>query len=179
MKDRLIKLYWTFISASLTAFLLSLPFTMMAILDILNSFGLFIPVVVVLSLISLIWATLFFVKNRKTLKVKHWLLIGLCCSYFIAHFFHVPVLVEKIHLLIYAALAIVFQKTLSLGRPFHYSFWCAMILALLVGIADESLQGLVPGRVASLGDIYTNSAAIMVAMSCRAILEWARYTQTR
>ncbi|HEY8395549.1 MAG TPA: VanZ family protein [Bacilli bacterium] len=42
------------------------------------------------------------------------------------------------------------------GFKLHYPYYIAFTVAFFLGLIDESLQGFVPGRVSSVGDIFVD-----------------------
>ncbi len=67
-----------------------------------------------------------------------------------------------LHLPLYGILA--FLLYFSLSAPGHPRFLLPGFIAFGVGIADEIHQAFVPGREASVGDVFLDLAGIVIAL---------------
>ena len=70
----------------------------------------------------------------------------------------------------YAGLALTYQKTFSFKKSFRFSLWASLILVVLLSLADEWLQTIVPGRTGSWDDVATDSIAAALALLNLAVL---------
>ena len=69
---------------------------------------------------------------------------------------------KAIHFLIYAILAFLFYRSFKKSGVRKYILILSFVFATIYGISDEFHQSYVPGRVASIGDIFADSFGALV-----------------
>ena len=103
--------------------------------------------------------------------------VGLLAVYFMVGL-RMALETERSHLIEYSVLAIFIFAALSerraRGRRVPYPAMLSIVAASLVGVLDELLQILVPGRVFDLEDILFNSLAAVIAVLGSCVLTWLR-----
>ncbi len=166
---------WLAVALWIIILLLTIPFarTFQAIVRNTlgdNSFGYFVVAVVVISVLYLILKLRSAAMALPAVNIG-WLL--LCAAFIIAYTFRLwgnPV--EAVHFVQYGLLAALLFNAF-LWRHKNYLVYVAVVLAAAaVGVIDEFLQWLTPGRVWGLSDITINSLAALVV--CVAIAKGIR-----
>ena len=78
------------------------------------------------------------------------------------------------HVLEYAGLGLLLLRALRPGLSFRLSASWALVLGALTATLDECYQGVVPGRVAAVGDGVADLAGIALAIWMRWLFERRR-----
>ncbi|NIQ83614.1 MAG: VanZ family protein [Acidobacteria bacterium] len=85
---------------------------------------------------------------------------------------------DRTHLIEYSVLAVFIHEALaeraSRGRRIRMTPLTAVLAAATLGLIDESLQALIPGRVFDPFDLLFNLLAATLAVSAVVFLRWAR-----
>ena len=85
---------------------------------------------------------------------------------------------ERTHLIEYGVVAVLIYEALteraSQGRRVPVPALLAVVAAVLIGVLDECIQGLLPNRVFDPRDILFNVLAAVMAVAASVALGWAR-----
>lgn len=120
----------------------------------------------------LIYILAYFVSRLKIRNLKAYLGIGLLLAAAGLLMLRHQTLEERIHLLEYTALALLFFKAVKFSRRGKILFVLPLLLTIFIGWIDELWQGLLPGRVYDILDVLNNAAGGMIGVS----IAWIRQT---
>lgn len=103
--------------------------------------------------------------------------LGVLAAYLLV-FVRMTIPTERSHLIEYGVLALFIYEALreraSRGRRVPEPALLAVVAASLLGVLDEGLQAVLPGRVSDIRDILFNVLAGGMAVAASAALAWAR-----
>lgn len=114
-------------------------------------------------------------RRPSGLEVGLWL--GVAGVYLLV-FLRLSVAAERSHLIEYGVLALVIHELLKerahQGRRIPRPALLALVATALIGVLDEGLQALVPGRVFDTFDMGFDALAATMAITASVLLSWAR-----
>ena len=108
-------------------------------------------------------------KNRRLLTPWRvlWLVVIVCSYTVLYRTTGFPS--EKIHLITYSLLSIIYYKALPSHHSLSHRLATAALLACLFGILDEGLQFFVPGRVFTWWDVSLNCVSGVLGLGIIAV----------
>ena len=103
--------------------------------------------------------------------------LGVVAAYLLV-FVRMSIPTERSHLIEYGVVALFVHEALteraSQGRRVHAPALLAVLLTTLIGVIDECIQLVLPGRVFDPLDMLFNLLAAVMAVTARGALRWAR-----
>ncbi len=122
---------------------------------------------------------------RQRAGVREWAVLGAVGAAYLFAASRIEIVQERVHLFEYGAVALLFERALTVSRSERCKnssgSWraldagaAALGLGALVGIADELVQGALPNRQFDLRDIGLNSLAVATALIASVVLALAR-----
>lgn len=131
----------------------------------------FLIPVIGLSFAVIVFASLFQARSHASRSFAS-ALISLAAIYLFL-FFYVKDPIQKIHLGLYALLALIYFRTLGeYNFAFSSRLGGTLILGSLVGILDEGFQKYIPGRFFEWLDLMLNVAAVAMG----SLYGWIRHS---
>ncbi len=125
----------------------------------------------------MIGGTIFTYGFRSRPSRTEWVTVIGLTSVYIMLFLRLA-LPERTHLMEYSVLAIfihnAFSERVRNGKKIPGMALLTIVLASLIGVLDESIQYLIPGRVFDLQDIAFNIFAAVLAVSASRTFHWIK-----
>ncbi len=155
------------ISVLSTAFIWCIiPFArdLSVIFNLLQEKGLFFPFLAV-SFIA-VWSISFILMKDYLKIVFPGMLISFASIAVLLYFMiNIPILLEKIHLLMYGALSVFLYFYLLFLYDKVYSALLSAAVTFNIGLIDELIQYFVPNRVGDYRDIFFNSVSAVIGLA--------------
>ena len=120
---------------------------------------------------------------RARAGLRAWLVLALVAAVYLALAGEMSIVQERLHLLEYGALALVFRRAVAArfaaappgtSRPGASAALLAAGLTAAAGLTDELIQGVLPNRHYDPRDVGFNALAGALALGAEAALGWAR-----
>lgn len=114
--------------------------------------------------------------RRRPGRLEVGLALGVAGAYLIA-LLRLAIPEERTHLIEYSVVALLVYEALrerSTSRPVPMPGLLAIAITAAIGLADEGVQWLLPGRVFDLRDVAFNALAAVLAVGGSGLLAWAR-----